>query len=383
MENFVAYNPVKLHFGEGVTQKLGITASEYGTRALLVYGKGSSVKNGYYDRVKKQLIDAGIEVTEYSGIKSNPVYEDVENAIALGKKEKIEMIVALGGGSVIDSAKIISLCIPENLDSWQVMTRKQMPKKAIPLITVLTLAATGTEMNAAAVLQNHNTGQKIGYIHPLAYPKHSFTDPTFTYTVPQNYTAYGIVDMIAHALEAYFGDGNARLTDKFIVSIIQEAMHYGPLVLKYPDNYEYRSNSMWTGTVALNGMTTWGKKSGDWGVHSLGHELSLQFDIAHGASLSIAYPAWMKLHAEKAGTRIASLGQALWGDGDINATIRNFENFFESLESPIRLQQAGIDVNKRKMIIDGLNANQASGFKYPLSDDDRQRVVDFMYIGAL
>lgn len=383
MENFVAYNPVKLHFGKDVTNNLGTTALTFGKKALLLYGKGSSVKNGYYDIVKKQLSEAGIEIFEYNGIKSNPIYEDVENAIALGRKEKIELIVALGGGSVIDSAKIISMCIAENLDSWQVMTRKKNPTIAIPLITVLTLAATGTEMNAAAVLQNHNTGQKIGYVNPLAFPKHSFTDPTFTYSVPKTYTAYGVVDMIAHALEAYFGDGNSRLTDKFIIAIIQEAMHYGPLALKHPDNYKYRANLMWAGTTALNGMTTWGKKSGDWGVHALGHELSLQFDIAHGASLSIAYPAWMKLQIEKAGNRITSLGQALWGDGDIRPTIQNFENFFESMESPIRLQQAGIDVNKRISIIEGLNANKASGFMYPLNEDDHQKVVDIMFEGAL
>ncbi|MFO7862787.1 MAG: iron-containing alcohol dehydrogenase [Salinivirgaceae bacterium] len=383
MENFVAYNPVKLHFGRGVTDKLGQTAAQYGKKALFVYGKGSTVKHGYYENVKTQLEKAGIETAEYKGIKSNPVYEDVEAAIALARKEKVEMVIALGGGSVIDSAKIISMCVQEDLDSWQVMTRKQLPKKALPLITVLTLAATGTEMNAAAVLQNHKTGQKIGYVNPLAYPKHSFTDPEFTYSVPKNYTAYGVVDMIAHALEAYFGEGTSRLTDKFIVSMIQEAMHFGPLVLKEPENYDYRANLMWVGTTALNGMTNWGKRTGDWGVHTLGHELSLQFDIAHGASLSIAYPAWMKLQIEKAGNRIASLGQALWGEGDLRATIRNFENFFESMESPIRLQQAGIDVDKRANIVDGLNANQASGAVYPLNDQEREKAVGFMYEGAL
>jgi alcohol dehydrogenase YqhD (iron-dependent ADH family) len=165
--------------------------------------------------------------------------------------------------------------------------------------------------------------------------------------------------------------------------MIQEAMHFGPLVLKEPENYDYRANLMWVGTTALNGMTNWGKRTGDWGVHTLGHELSLQFDIAHGASLSIAYPAWMKLQIEKAGNRIASLGQALWGEGDLRATIRNFENFFESMESPIRLQQAGIDVDKRANIVDGLNANQASGAVYPLNDQEREKAVGFMYEGAL
>ncbi len=383
MENFTAYNPVKLHFGKGVTDKLGETASEFGKKVLLMYGKGSTVKHGYYDIVLQQLKSNGLEVIEYSGIKSNPVYEDVENAIELGRKEEVDLIVALGGGSVIDSAKITSMCIPGDLNSWKVMSREVKPEKSVPLITVLTLAATGTEMNAAAVLQNHQTGQKLGYVDPLAYPKHSFLDPEFTYSVPKSYTAYGVVDMIAHALEAYFGQGTARLTDKFIVSIIQEAMHFGPLALKEPENYEYRANLMWAGTTALNGMTNWGKKYGDWGVHSLGHELSLQFDVPHGASLSIAYPAWMKLQIEKAGTRIAALGQALWGDSDLRSTIRNFENFFESIESPIRLQQAGIDVDKREKIINGLNDNLASGFVYPLSNDEHQRVVDYMYEGAL
>ncbi|PLX22477.1 MAG: NADH-dependent alcohol dehydrogenase [Salinivirgaceae bacterium] len=383
MENFVAYNPVKLHFGKGVVDTLGQEALQYGKKALLMYGKGSSVKNGYYDNVLKQLTSSGIEVVEYNGIKSNPIYEDVEKAVAIARKNEVDMVVALGGGSVIDSAKIATLCIPANLNPWHVMIRQQIPEKATPLLTVLTLAATGSEMNAAAVLQNHKTGQKIGFVHPLAYPKQSFLDPTYTFSVPRNYTAYGVVDMIAHALEAYFGLGTARLTDKFIVSIIQEAMHYGPLVLKEPENYDYRANVMWAGTAALNGMTTWGKKYGDWGVHGLGHELSLQFDVPHGASLSIAYPAWMKLQIEKAGNKIAALGQALWGESDIRATIRNFENFFESIESPIRLQQAGIDVDKRDNIIKGLNANKASGFAYPMNDKEHQTVVDFMYEGAL
>lgn len=383
MENFVAYNPVKLHFGKGVVDNLGKEATQYGKKALLMYGKGSSVKNGYYDKVLKQLKDSDIEVFEFNGIKSNPVYEDVEEAVAIARKNGVDMLVALGGGSVIDSAKIASMCIPDNLNPWHVMIRQQIPEKSIPLITVLTLAATGTEMNAAAVLQNHKTGQKIGFVNPLAFPKHSFLDPTYTFSVPKNYTAYGVVDMIAHAMEAYFGVGSLRLTDKFIVSIIQEAMHFGPLALKEPENYEYRANLMWAGTAALNGITVWGKKYGDWGVHSLGHELSLQYDVPHGASLSIAYPAWMKLQIEKAGHKIAALGQALWGESDIRATIRNFENFFESIESPIRLQQAGIDVDKRESIINGLNANKASGFSYPMNDEERKRAVDYMYEGAL
>ena len=147
MENFTAYNPVKVHFGKGVTDNLGSTALQYGQKALLMYGKGSTVKHGYYERVKKELAANDIVAIEYNGIKSNPVYEDVEQAIALARKENVNMIIALGGGSVIDSAKVVSMCVPGNLNSWHVMTRQQKPEKSLPLITVLTLAATGKSSN--------------------------------------------------------------------------------------------------------------------------------------------------------------------------------------------------------------------------------------------
>ena len=213
MENFTVYNPTRLHFGVNIINKLGTTVKQYGKRVLLVYGKGSVKKYGYYDHVVSQLQESGLEIFEYLGIKSNPIIEDVEKATTLGKQNNVDVIVALGGGSVIDSAKIISLGIASNENPWDFMTWKLTPQKAIPLVTVLTLAATGTEMNAAAVIQNHSTGQKVGYVNPLMFPKDSFLDPSFTVTVPKNYTSYGIVDLIAHSLEAFFGQGEPSLID--------------------------------------------------------------------------------------------------------------------------------------------------------------------------
>ncbi|RLD61244.1 MAG: hypothetical protein DRI95_14450, partial [Bacteroidetes bacterium] len=203
MENFVAYNPVKVHFGKAVVADLGKTITFYGKKVLLVYGKGSVKKNGSYDDVIQQLEKFSMEITEFSGIKSNPLVVDVDKAIELGINNKVEMVIALGGGSVIDSAKIIALCIPANLNPWKVMKMRAFPRESLPVITVLTIAATGSEMNDVSVLQNLETGEKIGYVNPMIYPKHSFLDPVYTYSVSSEYTAYGIVDMISHTFETF------------------------------------------------------------------------------------------------------------------------------------------------------------------------------------
>ncbi|PLX10949.1 MAG: NADH-dependent alcohol dehydrogenase [Marinilabiliales bacterium] len=337
MENFTAYNPTKLHFGKGVTDKLGETVLEFGKKVLLLYGKGSVQRNGIYEKIVKQLHSVNAEIFEFSGIKSNPLVDDVSEAAQLGKLNNVDVIVAVGGGSVIDSAKITALAIANNTDSWAIMKYKFKPQTTIPLIAVLTLAATGTEMNGAAVLQNHETDEKIGYVSSLNYPKHSFLDPEFTFTVPKDYTAYGVVDLIAHALEAYFGEGEASLSDRFVEVIIKEAMEYGPMLLKEPQNYEYRANIMWAATTALNGLTNYGRKSGDWGVHDIGHNISYLYDTPHGATLSIVYPAWLKLHKDRIPERITKLGKQLFGTSSVNDTIENLEKFFKSIDSPIRL----------------------------------------------
>ncbi|MGC9374857.1 MAG: iron-containing alcohol dehydrogenase [Bacteroidales bacterium] len=378
MENFTAYNPTKLHFGKDVVEQLGEAAQEYGKKILLMYGKGSIKKNGIYDQVIKQLQSFNAEVIEYSGIKSNPLVDDVNEAAQLGKLNNIDLIVAVGGGSVIDSAKITALSIANNTDPWAIMKFKVKPKTTIPLIAVLTLAATGSEMNGAAVLQNHKTDEKIGFVSSLNYPKHSFLDPTYTFSVPNDYTAYGIVDLIAHSLEGFFGEGDATLTDRFVEAIIKEAMEYGPKVLSQPQNYEYRAKIMWAATNALNGLTNYGRKSGDWGVHAIGHNLSYLFDTPHGATLSIAYPAWLKLQKERIPERIAKLGEHLYGTPSVDKTIENLENFFQSLGSPIKLSDIGIEKDKKETIIQQMIKTETNGMVHKLNDDDRKKIVELM-----
>jgi len=379
MKNFLAFNPVKLHFGKDVVQELGASAAKLGSKALLVYGGGSVLQNGSHFDTLEQLKEQGIAVTEYKGIKPNPRVEDVNEAAGIGHSEGVDMVVAVGGGSVIDSAKIIAICIAENCDAWKVMTGKYKPDSALPLIAVLTLAATGTEMNAVSVLQNAETQEKIGYRNELTYPVHSFLDPSYTQSVPASYTAFGVVDLVAHCLEAWFGEGDASLSDRFVVSIIQEALEYGPKLMKDLDNYELRSNIMWAATCALNNLTIYGRESGDWGVHALGHVLSFLYDTAHGATLSIIYPAWMKVLKDRAGDRIQKLGQDIWGLSTADECIEAFESYFSSLGSPLKCQEAGIDPGKKGEILALMNTQNAGGMNLGLSDEERAQLVEYIF----
>ncbi len=375
MENFVAYIPTQLHFGKGVIKSLSETIHPYGKKALLMYGKGSVLKNGSYHDTLEQLKKAGVEVIEYDGIKPNPVVEDVDAAASLGIKNKVEMVIAVGGGSVIDSAKITAICIHDQVKAWDVMKRKVIPKGALPLFTVLTLAATGTEMNSVAVLQNNATDEKLGYGHESIYPKASFLDPTYTLSVPANYTAYGIVDLVAHSLEAYFGAGDASLSDRFVQSIIKEALVYGPELMKDLSNYDLRARIMWAATNALNGLTSYGRVSGDWAVHGLGHVLSYLYDTPHGASLSIVYPAWLNKIKERDPERIAHLGDLLFGTKDADLAISGLKNFFITLDSPVSLSGIGKGESDYSEILRVMNLNRVSGMNYKLSVEDRKEIL--------
>jgi alcohol dehydrogenase YqhD (iron-dependent ADH family) len=378
MENFVSNNPTALHFGKGVADNLSKTLNLRNRNVLLVYGKGSVKRSGLYNNVMDQLNAAGANVAEFGGIKPNPRVEDVDSAAALGRTHRADLILALGGGSVIDSAKIISITIPVQHPAWDFYTRRAIPKTAVPIAAILTLAATGTEMNPFAVLQNAATGSKDGYGHPLCYPKHSFLDPAITATVPRDYTAYGIADLIAHCLEAYFGKGDCPLSDRFIFSIIADAMEHGPRLLENLTDYDLRANIMYDATMALNGLTTQGKANGDWAVHGIGHILSLLYDTPHGASLTIAYPAWMKLHREKAADRIGKLGKNLFGTEAVDKTIKGFEDFFKILGCPVRLSEAAIPESEATKIILYLGKNKVSGSNYRLDQADYKVLLNNM-----
>lgn len=377
MDNFKVYNPTCLIFGRDVVQNIGKKASEFGKRVLLVYGKGSVMKNGAYHTVVESLQREGVEIIEYSGIKSNPLFEDVDEAAALAKKSNIDAIIAVGGGSVIDSAKIIAITTKVNHSSWDFLTEEKKPTAALPVISVLTMAATGSEMNPYAVIQNNLTRQKIGYGHPLLYPKYSFLDPAYTLSVPYNYTSYGITDIIVHCLEAYFGKGNCDLGDQIALAIIKEVMHKGKNLLSDLNNYDLRADIMLASTLALNGTTFYGKSFGDWGVHSLGHELSLLYDIPHGASLSIVFPGWLKLHADRIPDKIIMLGKELFNVSSVNETIESFEHFYASIGSPIHLSDFISDY-KKQIILEQFKMNKVSGSNLKLNEADYIELLEFI-----
>ena len=381
MENFTAYNPTKLHFGKQVVHRLGKDAANLGSHALVVYGKGSVLRNGSYNDTRSQLENAGIKITEFSGIKPNPTDAEADAAAELGLTAGVDMLVAVGGGSAIDAAKVIAVCISEKCSAWDVMKGKRNPARALPVIAVLTLAATGTEMNNVAVLQNIRDKEKFGYRHPVMFPRYSFLDPAYTCSVPANYTAYGVIDLVAHALEPFFGAGDASLSDRFVAAIIQEAMQAGPRLMANLQDYTLRARIMWAATNALNGLTSFGRLNGDWTSHSLGHQLSLLYDTAHGASLSITLPAWMKHMKPRMGERISQLGMHLFGNPDIDSTIRGLEDFFREMGGPVRCQEIGLNDSHKAEISDLMNKNQCNG-KNPehfLKDKDRVAIVEHMF----
>ena len=385
MENFSFYNPVRLHFGSDALYKIHERTPLYGRRALIMYGQGSVKKHNILVKVTNQLSQAGLTFVEYGGIKPNPVVDDVVKAAQLARKEKVDMVIAVGGGSVIDSAKVTAVVAKSDIDAWEFMEGKAEPTDALPILTVLTVVGTGSENNAVAVLQNHKVDKKIGWRHELMYPKESFLDPSLTITVSRYQTACGMADIIAHALEAYFGDGQAPLADYFSVSIIKEIMDIGPRLINDLENYKLRARMMLAGTYALNGTTAIGRgNSGDWGTHAVGHVLSYMYDIAHGATLSIAFPAWMKLHLDKIPERIRHLGRLLFPNECITAedTILKFEDFFKLIGLPTRLGDVGISRDDRIPILQLMNKVNVSGRVFPLSEEDRQAILNLMITGG-
>lgn len=381
MNNFKIDNPTILHFGKDVTNDLGRVVSEYGKNILLVYGKGSIKKNGIYDNVMEQLSSIEANVIEYAGIKPNPIVEDVNKAAELGRENKVDVIVAVGGGSVIDSAKVIAVTIPENTSAWRIMIKMHKPEKAIPVISVLTLAATGTEMNPYAVLQNDDAKKKLGIGYRNMYPAHSFLDPQNTFSVSKDYTCYGIVDLIAHSLENYFGKGEATLSDRFVYAVISEAIEFGPKLIENLKDYDLRAKIMYAATNALNGLTMYGRESGDWGVHAIGHTISVLYDTPHGATLSIVYPAWLKLHKDRIPERISELGKNIFGTDNVDDTITSLEKYFKNLGSPVRLEDAGVSIDKKQELVETMKANKVGGAHHQFSFDDMEKLVELMYKG--
>ncbi|WP_042221294.1 iron-containing alcohol dehydrogenase [Oceanobacillus manasiensis] len=294
MENFTYHNPTKLIFGRGQLDVLPNEVAQYGKKVLIVYGGGSIKRNGIYDNVLTKLDEIDAEVFELPGVEPNPRISTVRKGVEICKEEGIEFLLAIGGGSTIDCTKAIATGAKTDTDMWDIVTKKEHATDALPFGTVLTLAATGSEMNRGSVITNWETNEKHGWGSPYTSPKFSILDPAHTYSVPRDQTVYGIVDMMSHVLEHYFHQTkNTPIQDRFCESLLLTVIETAPKLLEDMDNYEYRETIMLSGTLALNDMLSMGFR-GDWASHNLEHAVSAVHDIPHGGGLAILFPNWMK-----------------------------------------------------------------------------------------
>lgn len=292
--SFIYSIPTKVYFGENQLGNLGCEVEKYGKKVLLTYGGGSIKKIGLYDKVIKELKNSNMEIFEFGGIEPNPRHTSCNEAIAICKKEKIDVLLAVGGGSVIDATKFIGAGTFYDGDMWDIMTGKAEITNCLPIVSVLTLSATGSEMDTGGVITNLETQDKIGVLHPLLLPKVSFLDPTNTYSVNAYQTACGTADIISHILEVYFNmTDDLYMLDCVMEGLLKTVIKFAPIAIKDPENYEARANLMWASSWAINGFVNGGKTQ-EWTCHPIEHELSAYYDITHGLGLAIVTPRWME-----------------------------------------------------------------------------------------
>lgn len=378
MNNFTYQNPTKLIFGKGQIEQLSKEIPQYGTKVLLVYGGGSIKKNGLYDEIMTQLKSIDADIHELSGVEPNPRITTVRKGVEICKKENIEFILAAGGGSVIDCTKAIAAGAKYDGDAWDLVTKKAPIKEALPFGTVLTIAATGSEMNSGSVITNWETKEKYGWGSPLTFPKFSILDPVNTFTVPKNHTVYGMVDMMSHVFEQYFHQKtNAPLQDRFCESLLLTVIESGPKLLNELDNYELRETILYSGTIALNGYLQVGYR-GDWASHNIEHAVSAVYDIPHAGGLAIIFPNWMKHVLHEDVSRFKQVAVRVFGVNPEGKTdeetalegIAKLREFWSSLGAPTKLSDYDIDDSKLEEMADKAMINGEFGNFKKLNRED-------------
>ena len=345
MENFEFFNPVKIIFGKGQIAKLG-GALPAGARLLVTYGTGSIKRNGVYDQVMANL--QGHTVSEFSGIEPNPAYETLMKAVEVVKRERIDFLLAVGGGSVLDGTKFIAAAARFEGEPWDIVAKNAPVNAAVPLGAVLTLPATGSEMNCGAVVSRAGTQEKFPFASPLVYPKFSIIDPEVTFTLPARQVGNGIVDAFAHALEQYLTyPANAPLQDRFAESILLTLIEEGPKTLANPADYNSRANLCWCASMALNGLIGLGVPQ-DWTSHMVGHELTVLRGLDHAQTLAVVFPGTLAERKQAKRAKLLQYAERVWGlrtgaeDEKIDQAIQNTRTFFESVGVKTRLKDYGV-----------------------------------------
>ncbi len=348
MTNFTYYNPVKIVFGKGMIAELRELIPP-NVKVMITYGGGSIKKNGVYDQVRGAL--SGHAVTEFGGIEPNPRYETCMKAAAQAKAESVGFLLAVGGGSVLDATKFIAVAALYGTgDPWEIMEGRKPVNAALPLGSVLTLPATGSEMNTFAVVSRNSTGEKLAFASPHVYPKFSILDPETTFSLPVKQVENGIVDTFAHVMEQYMcAIGSAPLTERQAEAVLLTLIEEAPKVKARPDDYEVRANLMWCATNGLNGSLGCGVEAQDWATHMIGHELTALYGIDHGRTLAVIMPAVHRHEIRRKQTRLAQCAARVWGITQGDETTRaaqaidRMEAFFRSVGVPTRLSEYGVD----------------------------------------
>ena len=350
MENFNFLSPTKIVFGKGTEAAVGKEVNRIGKKVLLHYGSSSIKASGLYDRVVKSLEESGLDFVELSGVKPNPRLSLVREGIEFCRVNRVDCILAIGGGSVIDSAKAIAMGVPYEGNVWDFYDDKAVPQQALPVGVVLTLAAAGSEASNSSVITNEEGWYKRGFSDDLLKPRFAILNPELTCSLPPYQSACGTADIMAHVMERYFTNvTNVDLTDRLCEAVLKTLIRNAPLVLENPLDYDARAEIMWAGTVAHNDLLSTGR-IGDWSSHMIEHELSGIYDVAHGAGLAVVFPAWMKYIYKDKVVRFAQFAVRVWGvEYDFECPertalegITRFEGFFRRIGLPTTLEELGI-----------------------------------------
>ena len=350
MQNFVFENPTRIIFGKGSIARIGQELKRFGNKVLMVYGQGSIKQNGVYDQVVASLKEAQVSCVEFAGIRSNPFLSKALEGIEIAKKEQVDVILAVGGGSVIDTAKTIACGVTADHDIWDFFTYKKPIRGALPILTILTISASASEMNPAAVMTKEETCQKFSIRSPFIQPKVSIMDPSVLSTLSPAYTAYSAADGVTHMLEGYFNNTEPAgiLQDRLVESMMRTLMEATEVCLKDPGDYNARANFMWAATLGFNGLTTAGMGIVGYPAHMIEHSLSAMYDVPHGAGLSIILPAWMTWASCKNPVKFARLARGVFGvkiKDDTKAAARGIsrlKSWFVSIKTPVSLREVNI-----------------------------------------
>lgn len=383
MENFNFKAYTEMLFGKGQISKLPEVINRYGKNVLLAYGGGSIKKNGIYDNVKKLLKDCNI--IELDKIEPNPKIETVRRGVDLCRENNIDVILAVGGGSTIDCAKVVAAGAFYDNDPWDLVTNPEKIDKVLPIVTILTLAATGSEMNGNAVISKMDTNEKLGTASVNMKPQVSILDPEYLYTLPSIQTAAGTADIMSHVFESYFKNTEgAFVQDKFSEGLLETCIKYCPIALKDPTNYEARANLMWASSMALNGLCGSGKP-GAWTCHPIEHELSAFYDITHGVGLAIVTPRWMRyILSENTVDKFVDYAVNVWKlekkDDKFalaNESIDLTEKFFKDCGIPMTLKEVNIDETHFDEMAKGAVEHGSLAHAYvPLNEEDVKKILE-------